>query len=136
MAAALTVAAACGKEEPVAPSPEPQPPTMEQQIVGLWGLIKVNNQVPNYLNVTTCNWEFTTEHKWIQTTVYNDGVHYDSVVGHAIYTFVGDDSVTLAYEDGHIGGFRVIQCDDSILHTRGWYAETHSYYTYTLERLR
>lgn len=134
--AVLTVATACGKEEPVAPSPEPQPLTMEQQIVGLWGLTKVNNQVPNFLSVTTCTWEFTPRNEWIQTMVYDDGVHYDSVVDHASYSFVGEDSVTLFYEDNHTGGFCVLQCDDSLLHTRGWYAETHSYYTYTLERLR
>lgn len=134
IAAALTVAAACGKEEPVAPSPEPQPPTNGQQIVGLWGLTKVNGQVPNFLSVTTCNWEFTPEHDWIQTTVYNDGVNYDSVVGHAVYTFVGEDSVTLTYDDGHTGGFRVLQCNDTLLHTRLWYAQTQSHYTYTFRR--
>ena len=136
MGAVLTVAAACGKEEPVAPSPEAQPPTIEQQIVGLWDLTKVNNQVPNFLSVTTCTWEFTPENEWIQTSVYNDGVHYDSVVGHATYIFFSEDSVTLTYDDGHIGGFRVLQCDDTLLHTQGWYAETHSYYTYTFERLQ
>ena len=133
--AALTATVACGKEEPIDPSPEPQPPTIEQKILGLWGLTMVNEQVPNFLSVTTCTWEFTPQNEWIQTMVYNDGVHYDSVADQAVYTFVGEDSVCLIYDNGHTGGFRILECDDSILHTRGWSTQTQNHYTYTLERI-
>lgn len=134
MALLLAGMSACSKDDenthadPVSPSVE--------KIVGRWNLEMVDDRVPNFLCVTTDIWEFTPEGEWVQTMVYNDGVHYDSIVERATYSFVNEDSVRLIYEGAAgTGGFVVLQCDDSTLYTRGWYAQNQSYYTYTFGRM-
>lgn len=129
--------AACSKEEtsPTTQQTDPTSPYAEK-IVGRWNLEMVDDYVPNFLSVTTCIWDFTPEGEWAQTMVYDDGVHYDSIVDSAVYMFVSEDSVQLVYEgsDG-TGGFVVLQCDNNTLYTRGRYAQSQSYYTYTFSRM-
>lgn len=129
--------AACSKEEtsPTTQQTDPTSPYAEK-IVGRWNLEMVDDYVPNFLSVTTCIWDFTPEGEWAQTMVYDDGVHYDSIVDSAVYMFVSEDSVQLVYEgsDG-TGGFVVLQCDNNTLYTREWYAQSQSYYTYTFSRM-
>ena len=129
--------AACSKEAttPTTQHTDPTSPYAEK-IVGRWNLEMVDDYVPNFLSVTTTVWDFTPEGEWAQTIVYDDGVHYDSIVNSAVYLFVSEDSVQLVYEgsDG-TGGFVVLQCDNNTLCTRGWYAQNQSYYTYTFSRM-
>lgn len=140
LSAAFVAALSCGKEnvEPattVRESPQVQP-TCAEMIVGRWNLEKTDERATPWYRSTV--WEFTQGHEWIQTLVYNDGVHYDSIVNHSTWSIEGD-SITFVQDNGVVEGLRIERLDGDTLVTRSWYQGEFepdgAWYFYTFSRL-
>lgn len=133
LAAIVATTASCGKEDE---KKSAQTSLYAEKIVGRWNLESTDDYPTPWYRYT--HWEFTQEGEWIQTLVYNDGEHYDSLVNNATYA-LHDDSVTLVQENGVSSGFRIVQLDEDTLRTREWYQgqfqENGAWYTYTFCRI-
>lgn len=132
-AAVVTTAVSCSKEDEKKAN---QASHNAEKIVGCWNLEMTDDYPTPWYRYT--HWEFTPENEWIQTSVYNDGEHYDSIVNRATYALL-DDSVTLFQDNGVVSGLRIVQLDDDTMKTREWYQGQFqpdgAWFTYTFSRM-
>lgn len=133
LAAVALMITACSKDNE---QKAEQAASYDEIIIGRWNL-ESTNDVPTPWYRSTI-WEFTSSHEWIQTLVYNDGEHYDSVVNHSTWSIEGD-SITFVQDNGVISGVRIDLIDGDTMKTRDWYQGQFqpdgAWFTYVFSRI-